>query len=98
MLGTSTLLQYSDYVKLWGEIQGVPTKLQRLSLEDVVGMWPGGFGQEVGETIYYTREFGWGGGEGAILPEEAGVDKNDLTDVASYIKRTDWSSILKRGG
>jgi hypothetical protein len=94
MLGTSSVLQYADYVKLWGEILGVPAKLQILSLEEVVGMFPGGFGQEVGETACYTAEFGWDGGEGAVLPEAVGVDKNDLTDVASYIKNTDWSPIL----
>jgi len=94
MLGTSGLLQYSDYVKLWGEIQGVPTQLQSVSLEEVVGMWPGGFGKEVGESACYTGEFGWDGGEGAVLPEAAGVDKKDLTDVATYIKNTDWSSVL----
>jgi len=94
LLGTSGLLDFSEYMKLWGEINGVTTKLQPLSVENVVEAWPGGLGIEYAETACYASEFGWDGGEGAILPEDAGVDMSVLCNPTSYIKSTDWSSIL----
>ena len=87
-------MDFLDYVKLWGAINNVETIAQPLTLKEIENMWPGGFGREVGETACYTREFGWDGGEGAILPEKVGVDKSSLTDVTTYIKTTDWSSVL----
>jgi hypothetical protein len=94
LLGTCEMMHMSEYVKLWGEINGVKSETHGLSLYEVTQMFPGGFGLEVGETACYVREYGWDGGEGAILPEQAGVKMGDLTDVASYIKTTDWSSVL----
>ncbi|KAH8898124.1 putative hscarg dehydrogenase [Thozetella sp. PMI_491] len=94
MLGTCSLMLFSDYVALWGKLNNVQTKLLPITLEEIAAMFPGGFGLEVGETVCYINEFGWDGGEGAVLPEQAGVDKAALTDVASYIRETDWSSVL----
>jgi hypothetical protein len=94
MLGTCGVMQMSEYVKLWGEINGVRTKLEAVSLDDVDRMYPGGFGIEVGQTACYVREYGWDGGEGAILPQDAGVKLEELTSIESYITNTDWSSVL----
>lgn len=94
LLGTCGLMQMSDYVKLWGEINSVKTKIQTFTLDEVDRTWPGGFGLEVGQTVCYVREFGWDGGQGAVLPEQAGVTMSDLTNVTSYIKTTDWRRIL----
>jgi hypothetical protein len=88
-------MQYSEFIRLWGEINGVKAELDPLSLEDVVRLLPEGFGIETAETACYVRDFGWDGNEGALLPEDIGVDKASLTDVASYIRSTDWSSVLK---
>lgn len=98
MLGTCALIQYSEYVRLWGEIQGMETKMEILSIEDAVRLWPGGFGIEVAETLCYIDEYGWDGGEGAILPVEAGVDKAALTNVRKYIETTDWSWVCNPSG
>ena len=94
MLGGSALLTFSEYVKIWEETLGVKASLQPLTLEEISDMFPGGLGKEVGETIAFVGEYGWDGGEGAILPEKAGVKRSDLTDIVDYIKTTDWSSVL----
>lgn len=87
-------MPFHDYVKLWGQILGLKTKIQSFSSDEIVGLWPNGFGLELAQTASYTRELGWDGGEGAILPEQAGVDLSALTDVTSYIKGIDWSPVL----
>jgi hypothetical protein len=87
-------MQHSDYVQLWGQLQGVRTAIQPLNSDEVVNLWPDGFGLELAQTACYVREFGWDGGEGAMLPEQAGVDMSALTNVTSYIKSVDWSSVL----
>lgn len=94
MLGTSGQMSFAEYVELWGEAHGVKTRVNVLSLEDAGGMLPGGLGREVGETGYYIREYGWEGGEGAVLPQEAGVELERLTSPEKYIRETDWSSVL----
>jgi hypothetical protein len=96
MLETSTLMLFSDYAKLWGEINNVKIELQPMSIEEYADMWPGGLGIEVAQSAYFAREFGWDGGKGAVLPEKAGVKKGDLSDLTSYIKSTDWSSVLNQ--
>lgn len=87
-------MRYSEYVKLWGDINGVKAEIKVVSIDDVARMWPDGFGLEVAQTVCYVGEFGWDGSECAILPEVAGVDNSILSDVNSYIKTTDWSSVL----
>ena len=74
MLGTSSVMPYGEFVRLWGDFHGVEASLQSLSVEDVDKLVSGGLGREVGETAAYTQEFGWDGGEGTMLPEQAGVD------------------------
>lgn len=95
ILGVSSFVKYSEFVKLWGEINGVKAKLDLLSTDDIVRLLPEGFGIETVETACYIRDFGWDGNEGALLPEDVGVDKKSLTDVESYIRSTDWSSVLE---
>ncbi|KAK4944471.1 hypothetical protein LTR10_016145 [Elasticomyces elasticus] len=94
LLGASGLSTLPDFVKLWGSILKVEARVQELSIEDVDAKFPGGLGREVGETVAYVREYGWDGGEGAILPEKAGVDLAALTDPVAYIRDTDWSSVV----
>ncbi|KAK5046220.1 hypothetical protein LTR84_008363 [Exophiala bonariae] len=94
LLGTSGPMPFNDYIKLWGQIQGFETNVQYVSSDQVVELWPDGFGLELAQTASYVRDYGWDGGERAILPEQAGVDLSALTDVTSYIKSTDWSSVL----
>ncbi|KAI1622425.1 putative hscarg dehydrogenase [Exophiala viscosa] len=94
VLGTSKLFKFSEFVKLWGGILKVEAGIQELSIEDLDAKFPGGFGREVGESAAYVREYGWDGGEGAILPEQAGVDLGALTDAETYIRDTDWSSVV----
>ncbi len=94
LLGTSSVMPYAEFVRLWGDIHGVKASLQSLSVEDVDKLVPGGLGREVGETAAYTQEFGWDGGEGTLLPEQAGVGVKRLTDVETYIRTTDWSAVF----
>lgn len=88
------MMPFADYVKLWGELLNVKTALAPVTVEEVEAKFPGGFGLEVAQTVCFVSEFGWDGGEGAVLPEQIGVKMDELTDVAEYIKQTDWSSVL----
>lgn len=77
-----------------GSASGFNTAVQYLTSNELVSLWPDGVGIELAETAYYVREFGWDGGEEAILLEQTGVDMDAFTDAASYIKSVDWSSVL----
>ncbi|KEF60563.1 uncharacterized protein A1O9_02124 [Exophiala aquamarina CBS 119918] len=96
MHGTSGPMQFNKYIKLWSQLQGVKTAVQALTSNEAVSLWPDGFGIELAKTACYIRESGWDGAKVPFLPEQAGVDLNALTDVASYIKSVDWSSVLNR--
>ena len=89
-------MSYADYVKLWANTLGVKASLQKMSVDDLVTLFPNGLGVEVGQTVCFVNEYGWTGNTDIVLPEEAGIDPVQLTDVASYIRNTDWSSILSQ--
>ena len=94
MLGTSSLLSFSDFVELWGRLCGVEAILETLTVDEIDELFPGGHGREVGETMAYVQEFGWDGGEGALLPVDTGVNIGALTSAESYIRETDWNLVL----
>ena len=87
-------MPYRKYIHTWDELNGVESKVREVSIEYVDALFPGGQGREVAETAVFVSEYGWDGGEGAILPAEAGVDVSALTSVEAYIKNTDWTSVL----
>ena len=95
MLGTCSMIPYSEYVRLWGETLGVEATVEPVTVDDFANEWPGGLGIEAGQSAASAQEFGWDGGVGTILPEKAGVRSVDLTDIADYIRQQDWSSILE---
>ncbi|KIW15171.1 hypothetical protein PV08_05216 [Exophiala spinifera] len=94
MLGVSDVMSYAEFVDRWAKFHGVKAKVEYLSVTDVDEMMPGGFGIEVAQTGAYVAEFGWDGGEGAVMPESVGVDKTKLTGVDEYIRTTDWKVVF----
>ncbi|KAJ9606464.1 hypothetical protein H2200_009425 [Cladophialophora chaetospira] len=96
MLGTCAQMSFSEYVRLWGETLHVRAKTEDYPVDDVIRDLPDGFGLEVAETSLFVKEYGWDGGEGAKLPWECGVNREDLMDVKRYIEETDWSAVLGR--
>lgn len=94
LLGTSEQTTFADYVKQWEKVVNLPAEHHVMNLEKMEEIAPGGLGREVGETGYYVREYGWDGGEGAVLPKDAGVDMEKLTTVEKYMKQADWSSVI----
>lgn len=96
MLGVSDVMSYPEFVDRWAKFHGVKTRIKYLSVEDLDAMMPGGFGIEVAQTSAYVAEFGWDGGEGAVMPESVGVDKTKLTGVDEYIRGTDWKAVFEQ--
>ncbi|KAK6367975.1 hypothetical protein LTS17_010128 [Exophiala oligosperma] len=96
MLGVSDLMGYSEFVDRWAAFHGVEARLDHLSVEDLDAMMPGGFGIEVAQTSAYVAEFGWDGGEGAVMPESVGVDPAQLTGVDEYIRTADWKVVFEQ--
>lgn len=67
LLGTSGELSWTEYAALWGKVNGVTCRFQRLDrkiLEDAI---PGGIGEELADMLEYIGEFGYTGGDPSIV-------------------------------
>lgn len=71
LLAFSSLIKYADYVKLWSSITGVPAAFEHSTVETMDKLAPGGFGEEIGEMLAYSQDFGyWGGDPSVIYPKD----------------------------
>ncbi|KAI1255203.1 hypothetical protein MGN70_003267 [Eutypa lata] len=94
LLGVASTLSWNEYAALWGKINGVTCRFERLDrkvLEDAI---PGGIGEEMADMFEYISEFGYHGGDPTVvLPKDLGVDVPVYT-VGEFIKGEDWTSLL----
>lgn len=67
LLGVSQLITYGEYAKIWGEVNGVPTRFKNVSGEEYGKMLPETIREELLESIAYVEDFGWDGGEPGVL-------------------------------
>lgn len=94
LLGVSSTLSWNQYAALWGKINGVTCRFERLDPKVVAEAIPGGIGEELAEMYEYISEFGYDGGDPTIvLPTQLGVNI-PLYTAEEYIKDEDWSSLL----
>lgn len=70
LLGVSEMASYDTYIRIWGEVTGVPGGVAELSVEDADKAAPGGLGREAAESTATSAEFGWGVDEGLVLPKD----------------------------
>lgn len=59
LLAYSDLLKWSDYVKLWSSITGVPAAFEHSTVEVMNQLAPGGYGEEIGEMYAYAQDYGY---------------------------------------
>lgn len=59
VLAFGDLLLWSDYVKLWSKITGVPATFEHSTVEMMDKLAPGGYGEEMGEMYAYAQDFGY---------------------------------------
>ncbi|KAG6908847.1 hypothetical protein DXG01_003013 [Tephrocybe rancida] len=96
LLGFGSLISWSDYMKLWGEILGVPTRYEQVDVDTAAKFDNGerGMGFEVAQGFAYMGEFGYDGGDPSIVhPKDLGVEC-PTTSIETYIRNEDWSAIL----
>jgi hypothetical protein len=70
MLGVSQMVTYKEYMRIWGELNGVPARHRQVSEDEVVkrlAKLPEVARKELIESNAYVEEFDWDGGEPGIL-------------------------------
>ncbi|KAG6853270.1 hypothetical protein C0991_005541 [Blastosporella zonata] len=94
LLGFGSLISWTEYMRLWGEILGFPgSRYEQINVETAAKI-AGVLGHEVAEGFAYMGEFGYDGGDPSVIhPKDLGVDC-PTTSIESYIRNEDWSSIL----
>jgi hypothetical protein len=56
---------------MWSKATGVKAKFERKTVEDHDKLFPGGYGEEIGEMFAYALEFGyWGKDPSVIFPKD----------------------------
>ncbi|KAG2176079.1 hypothetical protein INT44_000558 [Umbelopsis vinacea] len=94
LLGVSQMVTYGDYLKTWGEVNGVPTRFNHLSAEELSKTLPESAVKEIQGSIAFNEEFGWDGGEpGVLRPSDVKLEE-PLSNIKDWIKAQDWSSII----
>ncbi|KAI8582595.1 hypothetical protein K450DRAFT_205741 [Umbelopsis ramanniana AG] len=95
LMGVSQTLSYGDYLKIWGEVNGVPTRYVKITQEQFYGLLPSAAAKEFDEMNAFIAEFGYYGGEpGLLSPSDLKLDEQPIT-AKEWIKAQDWSKILK---
>jgi hypothetical protein len=74
LLGVSEMVTYGDYLKTWGDLNGVPTRFNHISAEEYRKLLPKAIAEELEESISFNDEFGWDGGEpGVLRPSDVSI-------------------------
>ncbi|RDL39342.1 NAD(P)-binding Rossmann-fold containing protein [Venustampulla echinocandica] len=95
ILGAGDNTSLEDQFKLWCKIHKLPYggfDVMTVDQFDKILPIPG-LGREIGEMMLFGDEFGWGGGEDVVLPQDLGVPC-PLTSWEEYIKLEDWSTVI----
>jgi hypothetical protein len=68
LLAVSEMATYTEYMKLWSEVTGVPSEVREITVEEADKAAPGGIGREAAESTATSAEFGWG--KELVLPKD----------------------------
>jgi len=97
VLAFSKRLTWTEYVKLWSEINGVDAAFSKTTVAEHDKLAPGGYGEEMAEMYAYSMDFGYDGSDPSVVyAESLGVDLHEVTSIEDYIKDEDWSRLLDR--
>lgn len=60
-------LTWSDYVKLWSKVTGIPATFEKSTVLEHSKIAPGGYGEEMAEMYAYAQDFGYDGGDPSVI-------------------------------
>ncbi|KAF5018605.1 hypothetical protein F66182_9397 [Fusarium sp. NRRL 66182] len=94
VMGVSEEITFPEWMEIWGRVNGVKAAYKHISREELFEGIPEDFANEIGDSFDYIHEFGFTGGDPAVLSlDQLGV-KEPLTSMEQYIRDEDWSSVI----
>jgi hypothetical protein len=81
VLAFSKRLTWSEYVKLWSSIIGIPATFARTSVAEHDKLAPGGYGEEMAEMYAYALEFGYDGSDPSVTYAQDVSDPSPLPNL-----------------
>lgn len=60
-------LTWSEYVKLWSKVTGIPATFEKNTVAEHDKLAPGGYGEEIAEMYAYAQDFGYDGGDPSVI-------------------------------
>lgn len=70
LLAFGDRITWSKYVEIWSNITGIKASLEHVEVADQDNIFPGGYGEEIGEMYAYAKEFGYDGGDPSVIYPE----------------------------
>ncbi|KFY54197.1 hypothetical protein V497_07886 [Pseudogymnoascus sp. VKM F-4516 (FW-969)] len=78
-------LTWSDYVKLWSKVTGVPATFEKATVLEHSNLAPGGYGEEMAEMYAYAQDFGYDGSDPSVVTvQEVSVEQQPITYIAVF--------------
>ncbi|KAG6875464.1 hypothetical protein C0993_009138 [Termitomyces sp. T159_Od127] len=90
VMGFGSMISWDEYMKLWGNILGIPgCRFQEIDLDTAAKLVPGNMevGYDIAEGIAFIGEFGFAGGDFTVLyPQDVSIRRcrpkfDNLTQV-----------------
>lgn len=60
-------LTWSDYVRLWSRVTGVPATFEKTTVAEHSELALGGYGEEMAEMYAYAQDFGYDGSDPSVI-------------------------------
>lgn len=70
LLGVSEAMTWPEWMRIWGEHQGVKAGFEQVSMEAFLSDVPDVLKKELAESYQFNAEFGWDGGDPDVLKIE----------------------------
>lgn len=67
LAGAASVLSWTEYAELWGEIMGVFCKFEQIDEDVLPHIIPGGIGQEYSDMLRYIDHFGYYGNDPTMI-------------------------------
>jgi len=87
VLGTSETLTVAEFLALWSEETGMPSRHEQSPEEEMTKDDVTGLGLEFLETFKFVDEFGYNGGETVLLPEDVSCPNVPRIPVSDKLTR-----------
>ncbi|KAE8145442.1 NAD(P)-binding protein [Aspergillus avenaceus] len=99
-MAEGTTCSWTEYMRLWSEVNSVPAVYRQASLEEfVLGSPDAEFGREAGDMLAYSTNPGYDGGDKSLLKasdiRQAGIDC-PMTSLEQFMKKENWLNVLQK--